>query len=293
MKNTFFFFGVIALFFSCTKSIDSIQAQVITLNQIGELPEILDESSGLSVDTEQQVYAVNDHNGENAVYVMNQKGELLHTVVLSNAKNKDWEDLAKDEEGNLYVADTGNNDNDRTNLRIYKVMANQLNTDDSIIVEKIKFTFADQTEFPPVETNLHFDTEAVIAHAGYLWLFTRDRSKPFSGKTRLYKLPLTPGEYVAEYVTDFATDSDKSQGAIRGAAINQTGTKLALVSKEMLWIFNDFSGTDFFNGKVEKYTLSTHTQVESIAFKDDCTLLFSDEKNKEEGGKLYEARICD
>ena len=39
-------------------------------------------------------------------------------IKLNQLKNKDWEDIAKDSE-NYYIADTGNNNATRENLKIY------------------------------------------------------------------------------------------------------------------------------------------------------------------------------
>jgi sugar lactone lactonase YvrE len=42
--------------------------------------------------------------------------------------NIDWEDITKDKDGNLYVGDFGNNDNERKDLCIYKIDKKSLTT---------------------------------------------------------------------------------------------------------------------------------------------------------------------
>jgi hypothetical protein len=45
----------------------------------------------------------------------------LKRLLLQNVLNIDIEDVAQDEHQNFYLADIGNNSNNRRNLRIYKI----------------------------------------------------------------------------------------------------------------------------------------------------------------------------
>lgn len=64
-----------------------------------------------------------------------------------NAPNTDWEDLTMDDKGNLYIADVGNNLNERKDLCVLKLNANSAFQSDSINVEKIYFSYAGQRFF--------------------------------------------------------------------------------------------------------------------------------------------------
>lgn len=291
-KVIFFSLCIISLCLACKKSETVIKPADFALNSIATLPAILDESSGLATDAAQNIYSINDKGGEDEMYVINQTGELIRILTFSNATNKDWEDLAQDTDGNIYISDSGNNDNDRTNLRVYKVPADKLTLAEPITVDKISYTLSDQTNFPPVDAELHFDIEALIAFDNSLWLFTRDRSSPFIGQTKLYKLPATEGTHIAQLQSAFVTDDDRSRGAIRSASISPDGSKLAIASKETLWIFTEFTGNDFFGGEVNTFNINNGTQLEGMTFKDNCILLFSDETSAEGGGSLYQANTC-
>jgi hypothetical protein len=64
-----------------------------------------------------------------------------------------------------------------------------------------------------------------------------------------------------------------------------------LLSQKKVLIFSDFKEDKFFSGKVTTINLIHRSQKESITFKDDHTLLITDESAKGVGGNLYELKI--
>src|SRR5690606_16573675 len=85
------------------------------------------ESSGL-VWTDAQLWTHDDSGGPNAFFQIDSaNGNLLKTVTLTNTSNQDWEDLAADQ-NYFYIADIGNNSGTRTNLRIFRVAKNDIDT---------------------------------------------------------------------------------------------------------------------------------------------------------------------
>ena len=55
-----------------------------------------------------------------AIYYISYTGEIIKKRNIINSKNKDWEDITKDNKF-LYIGDFGNNLNNRKDLKIYKV----------------------------------------------------------------------------------------------------------------------------------------------------------------------------
>lgn len=256
------------------------------LTYAGKISSDLKEVSGMeSIPNSDNLWMVNDSGNHPRVYEVNSKGKIYKTLYV-NGKNRDWEDLTKDNEGNLYVGDFGNNANDRKNQTIYMLSAADLATKKSIDPQKIKFSFPDQKKFPPKKKKKHFDVESFFHHNGYLYLFTKSRTKSAYGRTNLYKIPATVGKHKAQFISTFNTCNELSCW-VTSAAISPNGKKVALLSHNAVWQFTDFKGDDFLGGTVKKYDLGHTSQKESICFKDDSTLYISDEQSHGSGRNLY------
>ena len=84
-----------------------------------DLGKDLIETSGLEVYGENLI-THNDSGGEASLYYLSKKGEIKYKRKISSAKNKDWEDITRDDKY-IYIADMGNNFNNRKDLKIYKI----------------------------------------------------------------------------------------------------------------------------------------------------------------------------
>jgi hypothetical protein len=262
---------------------------------LSTLPAVLSESSGLewTVDPAAATFwSVND-GGPAELYAFNQLGVLQRTLELEPADNVDWEDLAIDSTGNLYIGDFGNNDNDRDDLRIYKLPPPDALAGPQVGPEVIRFTLADQTAFPPPAAQRHFDIESMFAHRGALYLLTRDRSEPFAGKTRLYRLPDDPGTYEATFLAEFSTDPDPGKGAITSADISTDGSRFAMISNEVLYLFRGITGEDFFGGELERIDLPDDQQFEGVVFSGNTALFLSSEGQAGQAGSLFSVTLRD
>lgn len=258
---------------------------------LGALPNSVDESSGVAVYTSLSYWTHNDRGDMAILYLVDVNGVKLREFEITNSDNEDWEDLATDPERNLYVADTGNNDNDRQDLKIYIIPSGDLASSDGV-ADIINVSYEDQKAFPPGSDNLHFDVEATMFLNGYIYMFTRDRTMPFVGKTKLYRIEAKAGGQVAKLISEFNTETDEKDGAITGAGISPSGEVIAMVSKTRIWIFKNFDQEDFFKGDIDIFTLDTDTKIEAVDFIDDCNIILTDEKKGSRGGNLYKSNIC-
>lgn len=121
------------------------------------------------------------------------KGKVIHLVEVTGAKNNDWEDITSDGKGHIYIADIGNNNNSRKKLHIYKIPTWNLLKKKEVEAEEIEFTYAEQTEYPADEKDMHFDGEALAYYKDSLYIFTKCRTKPFDGKSFVYAVSTNPG----------------------------------------------------------------------------------------------------
>ena len=118
---------LIALFYVLLLACDTGNLTVVT-----ELPKSLREASGLEkIPNSNFLWMINDSGNKSILYGLNSSGEIIKQLKI-NAKNKDWEDLASDSTGNIYIGDFGNNANERKKLTILKVNNDSLESDDKI-----------------------------------------------------------------------------------------------------------------------------------------------------------------
>ncbi|HSI89975.1 MAG TPA: hypothetical protein VK927_02615, partial [Adhaeribacter sp.] len=195
------------------------------------------ESSGLAwAEEEGTLWTHDDGGGANELFKVNLRGELLDSWQIPNTVNDDWEDLAKDKSGNIYIGDFGNNNNKRRNLRIYKV-----NPEDPERVEIIMFHYPDQQEFPPKKQDRNYDCEAFFWHNGKLYLFTKDRGR--EELVKAYELPDQPGNYEARLV-----DQLQMNTMITAADVSPDGKHFALLGYGKIYLF-ELTGNKLFDGK--------------------------------------------
>jgi hypothetical protein len=271
-----------------------IRAQNIVLDNICSLTHILNESSGITFIAPNRLYTHNDSGGDDEIYEIDTLGNLIRTININSANNSDWEDITQDDLNNFYIGDFGNNNNDRTNLRIYKIPSPSSFTGNSVTADIIEFNYPDQTMFPPNPTKRNFDVEGFVWYDDSLFLFTKNRTAPFNGYCKMYKIPATPGVYTAQICDSIFLCSDSQADCwVTSAALSEDKTHLALLNHKKIWWFSCFDGSSFFKGALATISLNTNTQKEGIAFKNNHEIYITDELSvlDNSGGNLYEADV--
>ena len=234
-----------------------------------ELPKEVNETSGLFFHNG-RLWTHNDSGGKPILYALDTTTfEVVQKITIANAKNKDWEDVCTDGE-TVFVGDFGNNKGSRKNLRIFTFPLPTIpkEGDTTLVVDSITFRFGDQTNFEYNKHEHDFDCEAMFATEDYLYLLSKGWA---TGTTRLYRLPKSPGNYVAEVVNGF-----DSQGLITGADYDRENRILVIVGyvktiwKPFMYIIFDFdeAGVKLSNRRIEMPQW-TGGQTEGICFFDD------------------------
>ena len=276
------------LFFIST----GLAAQSISLRKVTTLPSIVQETSGIETSNPLYIWTHNDSDSDPALYKIDTQGTLLKTIFFKNTTNIDWEDLTSDGK-NFYIADIGNNDNSRKNLKIYKITNPDSIETELFVPEIITFNYPNQSQFPPDNSRLNFDAEALMYFNSSLYIFTKNRTSPFTGYTYLYKIPSEPGNYTATLLDSFKTGSGiKEQWWITAADISPDMKKVALLSSDKIFVFTDFTGDNFFKGKVKTIDLGSFTQKEGFVFYNNTDFYITDEYFELLGGRnLYQGSI--
>lgn len=276
--------GILICFFISFLSVISAQKLV----RIGTLPESISESSGLVFYNDTLLITHNDSGDKPMLYFINLKGKLVGQVLVENATNTDWEDLCRDDKGNLYIADIGNNNNDRRDLKIYKVNMRQLFGKEKVSAEVITFSYQDQKAFPPSDSLLNFDSEGLAFQNDSLLLFTKCRATPFHGYTFCYKLPTSTGKHIARKSFElFIGTKGFLKDAVTAATI--CDNRLYLLTYNRFLIYNYQEGKWVFQ---EQHFTQPYSQKEAIITKDNRTFYLTDEVQKIlGGGKLYKMEL--
>ncbi len=229
---------------------------------------LLDESSGV-IFTNGSVWTHNDGGNSNSIYRIDSISNMvLQTVVISNATNIDWEDITADN-NYIYIADCGNNNGNRNNLRIYRVAKSTLTSSTTTVTaDIINYTYSDQTVFTSLPNNNNYDCESIIFFNDSLHLFSKDW---VDKQTRHYVLPAIPGTYIAELKETLNTGF-----LVTGAGIQQNGI-IALIGYDntgvaplFLYMLYDYKNGLFFNGNKRKFNAGnvlSYGQAEGIDFR--------------------------
>lgn len=227
------------------------------------------------------VYWVHNDSGDKArIFAINREGDAIipsfakewyEGISIPDAVNVDWEDIACDNAGNLYIADTGNNENMRTDLCIYVIREPfPQETAATSVLKKYFFRYPDQKSFPPEKKN--FDCEALFWAQDNLYILTKHRSDK---NAKLYRIEMKLGEEnPAVLIGEFNIG-----GRVTGADCSPDGKKLAVLSYKSVWIFEKPDNSEnFFMGK--KWTYSYDAKdCEGVCIDGDTIRIVSEDRS--------------
>ena len=250
------------------------------------LPADLIEVSGLQIMSPDSIWWHNDSGDRARLILTNGKGKAIQRVSLPGIKSRDWEDISADPRGRLYIGDTGNNLNRRTDLRIYTYDPG------SQKIDSILFRYPDQRSFPPPLPQWNFDAEGFLWFRDSLHIFSKNRVGAGNYYTKHYILPARPGNYTAilrdsfllpkRVVTAAAVSPDGHQIALLSYFYRMTFLGLLPKTRTTIWTFTDFPGSDFFKGTLGKTRvhkpLLVPTQFESLDYVNQNRVLIASER---------------
>ncbi len=253
----------------------------------GAFNSIIHESSGL-VWTDGKLWTHNDSGNPAEIYqVDTTDGHTIQTVMIDNYPLVDWEDITADS-NYIYVGDHGNNNGDRTDLKVLKIKKSDIGSGSIVHVnaQAISFSYTDQTSFTSSSTH-NFDCEALMSVGDSLYIFTKDRGDL---KTRVYKMPKTPGIYALTPFTNFNVN-----GLITGADYNPVNHQVVLVgyfsghANSFLWFLGDFYGDMFFSGNKRRIEIGSGAewQTEGVCWVSNNRIFVSCEDTGPPPASLY------
>ncbi|RZS90514.1 SdiA-regulated domain-containing protein [Aquimarina brevivitae] len=287
MFKTLYFYSLallLSISVQCQSTVDT------PLQKINILSKLLKEASGITYNPEASaLYVINDSGNDAEIFQLDLKGNIIQVIDLPSIENVDWEDLTYDNNGNIYIGDFGNNDNDRRDLAIYKIKL--INTKAQIL-SKISFALEDQKAFPPKKKNRNFDIEAFVYHNHHFYLFSKNRSSNFNGTSKVYELRDDKPQQKAKLIATLDICKDEKDCFVTSAALNHKGNQLVLLTYNKIFVADQFSA-DFSALQLKKIKLEHYSQKEGICFINDSTLYIVAEGRGNSQASIYEFKLTD
>ena len=255
--------------------------QEYSLTEKFVLPSEVKETSGL-IFLNGKIITHNDSGDDPNLYEVDTiSGTISRIINITNATHIDWEDISQDNTY-IYVADIGNNNGDRDNLIIYKILKSDFISSTSVTAEQITFSYEDQTDFTSQPNNSNFDAEAIAVYQENIFIFSKNW---IDFKTNAYVIPTTTGNYSAEKVSSY-----DSQGLITGVSYNAITDGFLFCGYNdtlipfLLYIDHDRpSSLDIFGGTptridlIDSIFLEQGSQIEGITVFEDSKYYISRE----------------
>ncbi len=286
------YFLFISIFINCQTednfNTNSGIVEKLEISNVTNLHASIMETSGL-INFNGRLITHNDSGGEPALYEIDiTTGNVKRIVTISNAMNRDMEDITQDE-NYIYLGDMGNNSNKRTDQTIYKISKTDYLSSDVVSAEKITFSYTEQTDFSNTDKSTNFDAEALVNINNNLFLFTKNWGDL---NTSVYKIPKEKGDYQLTRIATYNIN-----GLITGGDYNKNTKTVFLTGYTSFSPFvvklSGFSQNNPLDGKVEKTKLSVNgsIQIEGISANPDGSYYITAEELRGIPAILYKMTV--
>lgn len=196
-----------------------------SVTQVGVMRHLaIAESSGLAASRRfPGVIWTHNDGGFQFLFAVNRSGKMLGAFQVAG-NLIDWEDLATDAAGNLYLADTGSNGMARTHVAVHRVKEpNPYRRYGNATIERSWFL-----RFPagPIQ-----DCEAFFVHGGFVYLINKRAPR---GTVNMYRFSLVDRRrsIPLQFVTKIPVES-----SVTAADLSPDNQRLALTSPDGVYLY--------------------------------------------------------
>jgi hypothetical protein len=250
----------------------------------------IDEASGLALGLRSPdiAYVQNDSGDTNRFFALDTRtGATVATITVPGATNVDWEDLAvapaPDGTPSVWLADIGDNDENRSEVRLYRVPE-----------PRLRRTERGRTlrSAPAAEWRLAYpdgpqDAEALaVTPAGVAYVIT----KSVLGRSTVYRVPTPPDRRRVQRLREVGPVTPTPVGtlnpfgvagelAVTGATVSRDGSVLAVrtYAAAYLWRLDAGDVAAALRTAPRRVALPEQQQGEGIALRGDRTALVDSE----------------
>lgn len=251
-----------------------------TVKKIGPFQEIINECSGFFYE-QQQLFVINDSGGGAGLHQTAPKNlGFMQTISLTDVSNVDWEAITTTDT-EIIIGDVGNNFGTRKDLKLL-----HFDKTNFVFQKAITVSYPNQTDFTPSISH-NFDCEALIIKDNQYHLFTKNRGNT---KTNLYTAPVGGKQFTLQ-------DSLEVPALITDAYYLETKQICLLLGNQVVAdTFQSFISIVQLNEGttlklIKNLPLAINEKLEAITLKEDNVFFIGSEKEKTNGGNLYEMEI--
>jgi hypothetical protein len=209
----------------------------------------------------------NDGGGpkKQVLYAIDREGNTRAAFPVTGPRFHDWEDIAIDDAGHLYLGDIGNNDSKEDSLAVYEIDEPDPTSRAGSVSPKRGW----RLKFPGAP----FDCESLFIWKGYGYVV----SKVFdNARAQVFRFPIenTNGPLTLELVA-----TTKIESPVTGADISVDGSLLGLVSKAGAYVFRIDGDVARIADVEPHHTKLKDQHIEGCCFVPDGLLATSERRN--------------
>ncbi len=208
-----------------------------TMERLGRLeePAILEASGIVRSRKHPGIFWVHNDSGNPPVlFAVKRDGQLIRSYRVE-VPNVDWEDIATDDEGHLYLGDIGNNDNRLPIRAIHRIDE----PDPAMPMdEPLKATASTYYRFPE---GIRFDAEGLFVAEGRAFVVTKRRD---GGEAKVFAIRFDPpGSLLRPTLPEHVATLPGCVEPATGADLSPDGRLLAVVTTKTVHVYEpDRSG---------------------------------------------------
>ncbi len=242
---------------ACSAQTGALPRQVANdVLEIGRIQHpLITESSGIVISRRDTnvFWTHNDGGGRKQVlYAITRTGKSLAEYRVAGALLNDWEDIAADSHGHLFLGDIGNNDAKHSEISVHQIDEPDISKSPGGVVNVAR------------TWRLHFQKQPFDCESLFVWGdFGYVISKVFDdAKAELFRFSLTNNSVqTLEFVAQLKIDSP-----VTGADISQDGKLVGVVAKNGAYAFRIGGDPARINEHKLHHTKFKHEHIEACTF---------------------------